>query len=98
MHPVATAIGASPIKTILVSGERLLEKINVKTMFGISNISEHAVDYRVGANNERLLNKSHAWIVKHPHAVMLVWRDYGDCVHWMLKKRDQPSLSGPIVG
>jgi hypothetical protein len=50
-------------------------------MFGVRNVSDYAVDHSISAGDKWFLNKSHARIVKHPHAVMFVRRDGGYCVH-----------------
>jgi hypothetical protein len=55
----------------------VLEKIIVK----LRDIGNHSIDHGIGSGDERLLNQSDARIIKHPHAVMLVWRNNINRVH-----------------
>ena len=51
-------------------------------MFGVRNIGNDTINHSVGSGDERLLHQSHTRVIKDPDAVMLLWGDNVDCVHW----------------
>jgi hypothetical protein len=66
---------------MLVPGERRAGKDQREATFGIRDISSYAVDHGIGAGDKWLLNQSNAWVIKHPHAMMLIRGDDVDGVH-----------------
>jgi hypothetical protein len=76
-----------PIQTILVTREGRGREDYRKSVLGIWNVGYNAIDHRVCASDEGLLDQSHARIVKDPHAEVLVGRYNVDCIHCITVNR-----------
>jgi len=72
-----------PIQTILVTWEGRGREDHRKSVLGIWNVGHNAIDHRVCASDEWLLDQSHARIVEDPHAEVLVRGNNVDCIHWL---------------
>src|SRR5262245_15324283 len=81
MIPVATVFLRVPIKSILMPGEGRSREDQCEALFSIRDIGNYTINHRIRTSNEGLLHKPNTWIVKHPNAEMLVWRDDVDCIH-----------------
>jgi len=79
--PISTTFCPPPIEPILMTGKRRTGEDQRESVLRVGDVSNDTIDPGVGSRNEGLLGQADASIIEDPHAMVLVRRNYINCIH-----------------